>query len=143
MGRAAHPRRIAPTRVRSFRTLPVCATCNAPSAEGNEGKAKQWLAFLNNHREVIAAFDFFTVPTLNFQTLYCFLVCTHTFWKSVPLSRVTYLRTLAGLAMFPRLAEMTRTSRLLSFGPEGIKGLQFTVSQSQNPPACGLSISLA
>ena len=27
-------------------------------------KASQWLAFLNNHREVIAAFDFFTVPTL-------------------------------------------------------------------------------
>src|SRR6266516_3391169 len=25
---------------------------------------KRWLAFLQNHREVIAAFDFFTVPTL-------------------------------------------------------------------------------
>src|SRR6516225_4982866 len=29
----------------------------------DEGRAKRWLAFLNNHREVIAAFDFFTVPT--------------------------------------------------------------------------------
>jgi putative transposase len=36
-----------------------------------ESKAKQWLAFLNNHREVIAAFDFFTVPALSFRTLYC------------------------------------------------------------------------
>ena len=27
----------------------------------DEGKAKRWLAFLSNHREVIAAFDFFTV----------------------------------------------------------------------------------
>jgi putative transposase len=27
-------------------------------------KAVQWLAFLNNHREAIAAFDFFTVPNL-------------------------------------------------------------------------------
>jgi putative transposase len=35
-----------------------------------EGKAKRWLAFLNNHREVIAAFDFFTVPTL---TSVCFI----------------------------------------------------------------------
>jgi hypothetical protein len=35
-------------------------------------RAKQWLAFLNNHREVIAAFDFLTVPTLSFRTLYCF-----------------------------------------------------------------------
>jgi putative transposase len=43
----------------------------------NEGKAKQWLAFLNNHREVIAAFDFFTVPTLTFKTLYCFFVIEH------------------------------------------------------------------
>ena len=41
---------------------------------GGEGKAKQWLAFLNNHREVIAAFDFFTIPTLRFRTIYCFFV---------------------------------------------------------------------
>ena len=36
----------------------------------DDGKAKRWLAFLNNHRELIAAFDFFTVPTLDFRTLY-------------------------------------------------------------------------
>jgi hypothetical protein len=38
------------------------------------GKAKQWLTFLHNHREVIAAFDFFTVPTVSFRTLYCFFM---------------------------------------------------------------------
>ena len=43
----------------------------------DDGKAKQWLAFLTNHREVIAAFDFFTVPTLRFRTLYCFFVIEH------------------------------------------------------------------
>ena len=32
-------------------------------------KANRWLAFLQNHRAVIAAFDFFTVPTLTFQVL--------------------------------------------------------------------------
>ena len=42
-----------------------------------ESKASQWLAFLNNHREVIAAFDFFTVPTLWFRTLYCFFAIEH------------------------------------------------------------------
>jgi putative transposase len=42
-----------------------------------ESKGKQWLAFLNNHREVIAAFDFFTVPTLSFRTLYCFFAIEH------------------------------------------------------------------
>jgi putative transposase len=39
-----------------------------------KSKAKQWLAFLHNHREVITAFDFFTVPTLSFRTLYCFFI---------------------------------------------------------------------
>jgi len=39
--------------------------------------AKQWLAFLANHREAIVAFDFFTVPTLTFQLLYCFFVIEH------------------------------------------------------------------
>ena len=42
-----------------------------------ERKVRQWLAFLNNHREVIAAFDFFTVPTLSFRTLYCFFAIEH------------------------------------------------------------------
>jgi hypothetical protein len=34
--------------------------------------AKRWLAFLRNHREAIAAMDFFTVPTVTFGVLYCF-----------------------------------------------------------------------
>jgi putative transposase len=38
---------------------------------------KRWLVFLANHREVIVAFDFFTVPTLTFQLLYCFFVIEH------------------------------------------------------------------
>ena len=38
---------------------------------------KRWLAFLRNHREVIVAFDFFTVPTVTFQLLYCFFVIEH------------------------------------------------------------------
>jgi putative transposase len=41
------------------------------------GKAKRWSAFLDNHREVIAAFDFFTVPTLTFRVLYCLFVIEH------------------------------------------------------------------
>jgi transposase InsO family protein len=36
--------------------------------------AKRWLAFLQNHREAIVAFDFFTVPTLTFQLLHCCFV---------------------------------------------------------------------
>jgi transposase InsO family protein len=43
----------------------------------DSAKAKQWRTFLQNHREAIVAFDFFTVPTLTFQLLYCFFVIEH------------------------------------------------------------------
>ena len=33
-----------------------------------------WLTFPRNHREAIAAMDFFTVPTLTFGVLYCVFV---------------------------------------------------------------------
>jgi putative transposase len=39
--------------------------------------AKRWLTFLRNHREAIAAMDFFTVPTVTFRLLYCFFVISH------------------------------------------------------------------
>jgi putative transposase len=38
---------------------------------------ERWLTFLQNHREAIAAMDFFTVPTLTFGVLYCFFVIGH------------------------------------------------------------------
>jgi putative transposase len=38
---------------------------------------KRWLTFLKNHREAIAAMDFFTVPTVTFRLLYCFFVISH------------------------------------------------------------------
>src|ERR1700730_11124229 len=39
--------------------------------------AKRWLAFLHDHREAIAAMDFFTVPTITFSALYGFFVISH------------------------------------------------------------------
>src|ERR1035438_6750572 len=46
-------------------------------APRNPEPAKRWAAFLNNHREAIAAMDFFTVPTLTFGVLHCFFVIAH------------------------------------------------------------------
>ena len=46
-------------------------------APRNPEPAKQWLAFLRNHREAIAAMDFFTVPTVTFRVLYCFFIISH------------------------------------------------------------------
>jgi putative transposase len=39
--------------------------------------ARRRMVFLRNHREVLAAMDFFTVPTLMFGVLYCFFVIAH------------------------------------------------------------------
>jgi putative transposase len=45
---------------------------------GRNGDAsKLWLIFLKNHREVIPAMDFFTVPAETFRVLYCFFVIGH------------------------------------------------------------------
>jgi transposase InsO family protein len=57
----------------SERTVLRC-TRKAPR---NPEPAKQWAAFLSNHREAIAAMDFFTVPTLTFGVIYCFFVISH------------------------------------------------------------------
>ncbi len=46
-------------------------------ATHNPDPARRWLVFLRNHREAIAAMDFFTVPTLTFGVLYCFFVIGH------------------------------------------------------------------
>ena len=46
-------------------------------ASKNPDPVQMWLAFLRNHRQAIAAMDFFTVPTLTFGVLYCFFVISH------------------------------------------------------------------
>ena len=38
---------------------------------------QRWLAFLRNHREAIAAMDFFSVPTFTFNVLYVFFLIGH------------------------------------------------------------------
>src|SRR5215467_1577085 len=44
---------------------------------GGENPGSSWLSFLKNHREVMAAMDFFAVPTVTFRVLYCFFVISH------------------------------------------------------------------
>ena len=39
--------------------------------------AQRWRTFLHNHREAIAAVDFFAVPTVTFGLLYCFFIIAH------------------------------------------------------------------
>ena len=46
-------------------------------APKDPGPRKRWLTFLRNHKEAIAAMDFFTVPTVTFGLLYCFFIISH------------------------------------------------------------------
>jgi putative transposase len=46
-------------------------------APRNPDSAQRWLTFLRNHRDAIAAMDFFSVPTITFGVLYCFFVLEH------------------------------------------------------------------
>lgn len=39
--------------------------------------SQTWKTFLANHANQIAAVDFFTIPTINFRVLYCFIVLLH------------------------------------------------------------------
>jgi putative transposase len=58
----------------SERTVSRYLAGRMPSPDDTRQK---WLAFLNNHREAIAAMDFFTVPAVTFRLLYCFFVIDH------------------------------------------------------------------
>ncbi len=57
----------------SERTVSHCM----PKRPGPPGAGANWLTFLRTHRDVIAAADFFTVPTVTFGFLYVFFVIQH------------------------------------------------------------------
>ncbi len=48
-----------------------------PRRPADPGQLKRWIAFLRNHKDAIAAMDFFTVPTASFRLLYGFFVIEH------------------------------------------------------------------
>ena len=48
-----------------------------PRRPADPDQLKRWIAFLRNHKDAIAAIDFFTVPTASLQVLYVFFVIEH------------------------------------------------------------------
>ncbi len=48
-----------------------------PRREPDPEKVEKWKAFLRNHRELITAMDFFTVPTIRFQVLHVWFIIGH------------------------------------------------------------------
>jgi hypothetical protein len=52
-------------------------SCYLAQGTSPPDSSQRWLTFLKNHREAIAAMDFFTVPTATLRVLYCFFVISH------------------------------------------------------------------
>jgi putative transposase len=48
-----------------------------PKRPPDPGKQQRWLTFLRNHRDGIAAMDFFVVPTVGFRLLYVWFIIDH------------------------------------------------------------------
>ena len=48
-----------------------------PRRPSNPDQVQRWITFLRNHKDAIAAMDFFTVPTISFRVLYGFFVIEH------------------------------------------------------------------
>jgi len=48
-----------------------------PRRPAKSDAVQRWLAFLRNHKEGIAAMDFFTLPTASMRILYCWFVIHH------------------------------------------------------------------
>ena len=48
-----------------------------PRRPADPGKQQRWMTFVRNHREGIAAMDFFVVATAQLRVLYCFFVIEH------------------------------------------------------------------
>ncbi len=48
-----------------------------PKRTPDRGKQQRWMAFLRNHKDGIAAMDFFVVPTARFRLLYVWFIIEH------------------------------------------------------------------
>ena len=48
-----------------------------PKTQPDPESQQRWITFLRNHRDVIAAMDFFVVPTVHFRLLYVWFAIDH------------------------------------------------------------------
>ena len=60
-----------------FRVSLATVSRYLPKRRPNDAQRQRWTTFLRNHRDVIAAMDFFVVPTVRFKLLYVWFVIEH------------------------------------------------------------------
>ncbi len=54
----------------SFAVCEATVSRYMPRRPADPDQVKRWIAFLHNHKDAIAAMDFFTVPTISLRVLY-------------------------------------------------------------------------
>ncbi len=86
--------------------------------------AKRWLAFLRNHREAIAAMDFFIVPTMTFGVLYCFFVIAHDRRRILHFNVTKYPTSLWTVQQLREAFPFESAPRFLIFDRDGKYGLE-------------------
>jgi len=89
---------------------------------------KRWLAFLRNHREAIAAMDFFTVSTISFGVLYCFFVISHARRRIVHFNVTKHPTSLWVVQQLREAFPFGSAPRFLIFDRDGKYGLEVPVA---------------
>ena len=89
---------------------------------------KRWLAFLRNHREAIAAMDFFTVSTISFGVLYCFFVISHARRRIVHFNVTKHPTSLWVVQQLREAFPFGSAPRFLIFDRDGKYGLEVLVA---------------
>ena len=123
---------------------------------GDPGKS--WLTFLVNHREAIAAFDFFTVSTVTFKLLYCFFVIEHGrrrilhfYTQAAPARLFSVCRDPLVVEQVPAEFDLSGAHRIIGWDygtrkTEAIKqpaSLSPTCHSRPEPPTCGAAWPVA
>jgi putative transposase len=97
-------------------------------APRNPEPAKRWVAFLRNHREAIAAMDFFTIPTVTFRVLYCFFVLSHDRRRILHFNVTKHPTSLWIVQQLREAFPFESTPRFLIFDRDGKYGVEIPVA---------------
>ncbi len=110
-----------------------------PRRPAKPDQVKRWIAFLRNHKDAIAAMDFFTVPTASLRRLYAFFVVEHG-RRQILHFNATFNPTAARViqqlrAAFPYDTAPNRSGpRILDSGLRAVAVLADSRFRSANPP---------
>ncbi len=92
------------------------------------GPAKRWLAFLRNHREAIAAMDFFTVPTITFGVFYCLFMIGHDRRRILHFNVTKYPTSAWVIQQLREAFPFQAAQRFLIFDRDGKYGLETPIA---------------